>query len=208
MTTEMRRIRTGLIAASLLAAMLCSVAGCGGSGSSGFDAVPSEASAIQHVIDAGDCTDFDGQTFCASGAKATGMFKGALVKIQDHPEPLVCDGNGDLGAIDEKCTVPLAFTTEGFDHPSSLLAAVSETEGGPWTLVNLATDESVTDGPRTVSIDVPARTDATVPTPLIAAVMVFDGQPPTDLPAVSAHLADFGVDLVYVSPRLQVVVPR
>src|SRR5512144_1556055 len=104
MTTEMRRIRTGLIAASLFAAMLCSVAGCGGSGSSGFDAIPSEARTIQHVIDAGDCADFDGQTFCASGAQATGMFKGALVKIEDHPEPLVCDGV----TIAEKCTVPLA----------------------------------------------------------------------------------------------------
>ena len=155
MTSDMRRIRTGLIAASLLAAMLCSVAGCGGSGSSGFDVVPSEARTIQHVIDAGDCSDFDGQTFCASGATATGMFKGALVKIEDHPEPLVCD---HLGAIDEKCTVPLAFTTEGFDQPSSLLAAVSETENGPWTLVNLTIDESVADGPRTVSIDLPART--------------------------------------------------
>ncbi len=205
MTSDMRRIRTGLIAASLLAAMLCSVAGCGGSGSSGFDVVPSEARTIQHVIDAGDCSDFDGQTFCASGATATGMFKGALVKIEDHPEPLVCD---HLGAIDEKCTVPLAFTTEGFDRPSSLLAAVSETENGPWTLVNLTIDESVADGPRTVSIDVPARTDTTAPTQLIAAVMVFRGAPPTDVPAVTPQLSDFGVDLVYVSPRLQVVVPR
>lgn len=204
MTSEMRRIRTGLIAASLLAAMLCGLAGCGGSGSSGFDAIPSEARTIQHVIDTGDCADFDGQTFCASGATATGTFKGALVKIEDHPEPLVCN---DM-TIAEKCTVPLAFTTEGFDHPTSLLAAVAESENGPWTIVNLAVDETLADGPRTVEIDVPARTDTTAPTPLIAAVMVFDGAAPTDLPAVSPRLADFGVDLVYVSPRLQVLVPR
>jgi len=204
MTSDMRRIRTGLIAASLLAAMLCSMAGCGGSGSSGFDVVPSEARTIQHVIDVGDCQDFDGQTFCASGAQATGMFKGALVKIEDHPEPLVCN---DM-AIAEKCTVPLAFTTEGFEHPTGLLAAVAETENGPWTIANVAVDETVVDGPRTVSIDVPARTDTTAPTELIAAVMVFDGEPPTDLPPVSPRLSDFGVDLVYVSPRLQVVVPR
>ena len=204
MTSDMRRIGNGLIAASLLAAMLCSLAGCGGSGSSGFDVVPSEASAIQHVIEAGDCTDFDGQTFCASGAKATGTFKGALVKIQDHPDPLVCD---DV-AIAEKCTVPLAFTTEGFEHPTSLLAAVAETENGPWTLANVTVEETVADGPRTVSIDVPARTDTTAPTQMIAAVLVFEGEAPTDLSATHARLADFGVDLVYVSPRLQVVVPR
>src|SRR5690349_21619338 len=132
MTTEMRRIRTGLIAASGLVALLCSLAGCGGSGSSGFDAIPSESRAIEHVIEFGDCADFDGQTFCASGAKATGPFKGALVKIEDHPDPLVCT---DV-AIAEKCTVPLAFTTEGFDQPTSLLAAVSANEDGPWTLAN------------------------------------------------------------------------
>jgi hypothetical protein len=202
MTIEMRRIRTGLMAASVLAALL--FAGCGGSGSSGFDAIPSEARAIEHVIDTGDCADFDGQTFCASGAKATGPFKGALVKIQEHPDPLVCDAV----AIAEKCTVPLAFTTEGFAHPTSVLAAVSENENGPWTLANVAVEESVADGPRSVSIDVPARTDSTAPTPLIAAVMVFDGAAPKDLPAVSPRLSDFGVDLVYVSPRLEIVVPR
>ena len=204
MTIEMRRIRMGLIAASLLAALLCSLTGCGGSGSSGFDAIPSEARAIEHVIDTGDCADFDGQTFCASGATATGPFKGALVKIEEHADPLVCDAV----AIAEKCTVPLAFTTEGFDHPTSLLAAVSETENGPWALANVTVEESVADGPRTVSIDVPARTDATAPTPLIAAVMVFEGEAPKDLPAVSPRLSDFGVDLVYISPRLQIVVPR
>jgi len=203
MTIEMRRMRTGLIVASVLAALLCGSAGCGGSGSSGFDAIPSEARAIEHVIEFGDCAEFDGQTFCASGAKATGPFKGALVKIEEHADPLVCD---DV-AISEKCTVPLAFTTQGFDHPTSLLAAVSASEHGPWTLANVTVDETV-EGPRSVSIDVPARTDTTAPTPLIAAVMVFEGEAPKDLPAVSPRLSDFGVDLVYVSPRLQVVVPR
>ena len=104
--------------------------------------------------------------------------------------------------------MPLAFTTEGFDHPTSLLDAVAETENGPWTLANLAVEDAAADGPRMVSIDVPARTDTTAPKQLIAAVMVFEGEAPTDLPAVSPRLADFGVDLVSVSRRLQVVVPR
>ena len=65
MTSDMRRIGNGLTAASLLVAMLSSLVGCGGSGSRGFDVVPSEARTIQHVIDAGDCSDFDGQTWLA-----------------------------------------------------------------------------------------------------------------------------------------------
>ncbi len=203
MNIDMPRIRTGLIVASLLAAMLCGLAGCGGSGSSGFDAIPSEAGAIDHVITAGDCTELGSQTFCASGAEATGIFEGALVKIMPPQEPLVCEGL----PISEKCTAPLAFTAEGFTAPTSLLAAVAETENGPWQLVPL-TVEHVVDGPRTVSIAVPGQTDETAPTPLIAAVLVYEGEAPKDLPATGAHLADFSVDLVYVSPRLQIVVPR
>jgi len=202
MNIEMRRIRTRLMAASLLAALL--VAGCGGSGSSGFDVVSSEARAIEHVIDAGDCTDFQGQIFCASGAEATGQFEGALVKIQPQEEPLVCEGV----LISEKCTAPLAFTTEGFTAPTSLLAAVSESEAGPWKLAAVTVEEHVDGGPRTVSIAVPGRTDTIAPTPLIAAVLVYKGLRPENLPASSPRLADFGVDLVYVSQRLEIVVPR
>ncbi|MEO6026989.1 MAG: hypothetical protein ABIR79_09020 [Candidatus Binatia bacterium] len=191
--------------ASLLAAIVAGLAGCGGSGSSGFDAVASEATTVQHVIDAGDCTDFEGQTFCASGAEATGTFEGALVKIQPLEEPLVCEGV----PISEKCTAPLAFTTEGFSRPTSLLAAVSETEAGPWKLAAVEVEEHADGvGPQTVSIAVPGRTDASEPTPLIAAVLVYEGTPPDDLPASAARLSDFGVDLVYVSQRLEIVVPR
>lgn len=204
MNIEMRRIRTRLMAASLLAALLVGLAGCGGSGSSGFDVVSSEVRAIEHVIDAGDCTDFQGQTFCASGAEATGPFEGALVKIQPQGEPLVCEGV----LISEKCTAPLAFTTEGFTVPNSLLAAVSESEAGPWELAALRVEEHIGAGPRTVVIAVPGRADETAPTPLIAAVLIYKGVAPDNLPASSPHLADFGVDLVYVSPRLEIVVPR
>lgn len=206
MTIDMRRLRTGLLAASVLAAMLVGLAGCGGSGSSGFDAVASEASTLQHVIDSGDCAKFGAQTFCSSGVEApVRPFEGALVKIQQPVDtPLICTGS----LIAEKCTAPLAFTTEGFTEPNSLLAAVSETEAGPWTLAAVEVTESVDGGPRTVSIAVPGDTSDRGPAPLIAAVLVYQGTPPDDLPIVSAQLADFQVDLVYVSQRLEIVVPR
>jgi hypothetical protein len=184
--------------------MLLGLAGCGGSGSSGFDVIPSEARAIEHVIDAGDCTDFGGQTFCASGAEATGPFEGALVKIQPQQGPLVCEGS----LISERCTAPLAFTTEGFSAPSSLLASVSESEAGPWQIAEVTAEEPLDGSPRTVVITVPGRTDSIAPTPLIAAVLVYQGTLPEDLPPISLHLADFGVDLVYVSQRLEIVIPR
>ena len=132
-------------------------------------------------------------------------FEGALVKIQQSADsPLICTGS----QFAEQCTAPLAFTTEGFDEPSSLLAAVSETEAGPWTLAAVEVTESVEGGPRTVSIAVPGDTGDREPSQLIAAVLVYDGSPPENLPLVSAQLADFGVDLVYISQRLVIVVPR
>jgi hypothetical protein len=110
--------------------------------------------------------------------------------------------------VSEKCTASLAFTTEGFTAPTSVLAAVSESEAGPWQLAAVTVDDRVDGSPRTVSIAVPGRTDTTTPTPLIAAVLVYEGVPPADLPVVSPRLADLGVDLVFVSPRLEIVVPR
>lgn len=203
MTIHVRRMTTRLGTAGMLVALLCGLAGCGGSGSSGFDAVASEALTIQHVIDAGDCRAFESQTFCASGVEAPGPFEGALVSIAPQVEPLVCEGS----LIAEKCTVPLEFTTEGFTEPTSLLAAVAQNENGPWQLAPLTVIEHI-GGPRSVAISVPGRTDETEPTPVIAAVLVYRGEAPADLPASSARLADFDVDLIYLSQRLEVVVPR
>src|SRR5204862_460022 len=117
--------------------------------------------------------------------------------IQPPPDQqLVCEGM----PIAEKCTAPLAFTTEGFTEPTSLLAAVAESENGPWQLAPVTITEHVDGGPRTVSIAVPGQTDETEPTPLIAAVLVYSGPPPEDLPLTSPTLSGFdGVDLVYVS---------
>jgi len=126
------------------------------------------------------------------------------VKIQPAGEPLICDEVSTTN----KCTAPLAFTTEGFNEPSSLLAAVSESENGPWRLAPVTVEEHVDGGPRTVSIAVPAPANSTEPTPLIAAVLVYNGTPPENLPETSSTLAGYGVDLVYVSQRLEIVVPR
>jgi hypothetical protein len=206
MSVDTGRMRTGLAAAGMLIAVLWSIAGCGGSGSSGFDVSPvSEAQAVARAIDHQQCVDFHLQTFCASGVQPeAGTFEGATVTIQQQPEdPLVCDGRN----TSKECTASLQFTTEGFTTPNSLLAAVAENEHGPWTLAPLTVSEDLT-GPRVVSITVPGSADAPSPTPVIAAVLVYVGNAPETVPQTAAQLADFGVDLVYVSPRLEIVVPR
>lgn len=199
---------TRIIPAALgaLLAMLCAVGGCGGSGSSGFDVSPlTESQAIATAIDNQQCVRRQDQVFCASGVEADrGDFEGANVKIQTPQEPLICDGESKTT---ERCVASLDFTTEGFESPNGLLAAVSESEAGPWTLAPLTVSEDVT-GPRTVTISVPAETDDAERKPLIAAVLVYSGAPPADVPQTAAQLADFGTELVYVSPRLEVVIPR
>jgi hypothetical protein len=132
-------------------------------------------------------------------------FEGASVIIDDPATPLVCDGRTDPS---QDCTAELEFRTEGFMTPNSLLAAVAENERGPWTIVPLTVTEEDLTGPRTVTISVPATSDDASRKPVIAAVLVYVGIPPDDLPRSAHELADFGVDLVYVSERLEIVVPR
>jgi hypothetical protein len=206
MNVDTRRMCTGLAAASMLIAALWSIAGCGGSGSSGFDVSPlvSEDQAVARAIDRQQCVAFELQTFCGSGVEPeVGKFQGASITIQAPEDPLVCDGRN----TSKQCTASLQFTTEGFNIPNSLLAAVSESEHGPWMLAPLTVNEDLT-GPRVVSITVPGSTDAPSPTPVIAAVLVYVGTAPETVPQTAERLADFGVDLVYVSPRLEIVVPR
>lgn len=201
MTVDMRATRTRLAtAACLLIAVSWSIVGCGGSGSSGFEGV---SQAIARAIDDEECVAFEEQMYCASGVEAeTEEFEGASVVIQAPDDPLLCD-EATAGLA---CTASLDFTTQGFMVVNSLLAAVSESEKGPWTLVALEATDDVF-GPRRVSILVPGQPDATTPSPFIAAVLVYAGVPPEVLPNTAQRLADFGVELVYVSRRLELVVP-
>lgn len=206
MNVELRKMRTGLAAASaLLALLLWSMAGCGGSGSSGFDISPlTEGQAIARAIDRNECVAVDEQTICASGVEpAAGDFQGASVTIAPTDAPVVCDAGG---SPEKDCTTSLEFRTEGFTIPNSLVAAISETERGPWVRVPVTVSEDVT-GPRTVAITVPARAESRRKKPLLAAVIVYAGPPPESVSAASEHLGDFGGDLVYVSQRFEIVIP-
>ena len=204
MIVDRRTMRTRLAVAAALLGFAWSAVGCGGSGSSGFDVSQlSEASTISRAIDNGECDTSGGHTYCASGVEAkTSTLQGAAVIIQEPSSALECNGQ----TTDDKCTASLEFATVGFATPSSFLAAVSDSEKGPWTLVPLTVDDDVT-APRTVTITVPASQGAP-PARVIAAVLVYVDRVPDGLPESSEHLADFGADLMYVSSRLKIVVPE
>ena len=113
MTVDTRRLRTGLAVASVLLAALWGIAGCGGSGSSGFDVSQlSESATIARAIDTGECVDFNAKAYCASGAEAkTSVLQGAAVIIQEPSSPLECDGH----KTNDQCTASLEFATVGFE---------------------------------------------------------------------------------------------
>lgn len=207
MNGERHTFLSRVSATGLILALLWSVSGCGGSGSSGFDIIPanSEAAAIADAIDGQQCVEFDRQTFCASGVPTDKpRFQGASVMIEtpDGAGPLVCDPH----VSGESCTASLNVKAEGFTIINSTLAAVSESESGPWALVPISVSEEI-DGPDVVTITIPARPEGS--TPLIAAVLVYRGVLRREtVPETAESLADFGVELAYVSQRLEVVVPK
>ncbi len=204
MNLELRRLCTRLAAVSTVVALVYGVTGCGGSGSSGFDVSPlTEPQAIARAIDTNDCVVVDDETICASGVEPdAGTFRGATVTIEPSGEPVVCEA----ATPSKDCTASLEFRTEGFTSPNSLVAAVAETERGPWVRVPVTVSEDVT-GPRTVSITVPARDQGRRKKPILAAVVVYAGPPPESVPAASEHLDAFGGDLVYVSQRFEITIP-
>jgi hypothetical protein len=194
--TPMRRV------AAILAAAALTLAACGGSGSSGFDAAPaSETEAIARARDAGVCLDFEGTTFCGPGAEAAlGGGAAARLVIEADTGDLVCAARpGDGG-----CEVSLAFVPEGFPPETVFLAALAADESGPWRLAEtrppaIGAPGDGAAGDVLISLPEPGGTE-----PLQVAVLVYLRPPPTDLPVEGGRLGRFGADLVYLSPRLTV----
>ena len=117
----------------------------------------------------------------------------------------MCEGQ----SISEKCTAPLAFTTEGFTETEHAARGRQRDRGR-------SLEDRPSDGRGARRRRLADRLDrgsrphrrGSSRRRSIAVVLVFDGVAPEDLPATADHLADFGVDLVYVSQRLEIVVPR
>lgn len=99
------------------------LAGCGGSGSSGFDsAVNSEPEAIRKANDEGSCVAFDGIDYCASGAPVVLDGDSAVVDFDQASDPLPCSSLPD----DPACSTSVGFSPDGFPPDSIYLGAWAE----------------------------------------------------------------------------------
>jgi hypothetical protein len=195
-------LRSTLSVPILIAALLA--AGCGGSGSSGFDALPaSEPEAITRVIGRDQCLGFEGTTYCGSQAQAPiDTAEVASIRIDDPGDPLVCAGLRESPA----CATSLPFVPDGFPEGTVFLAAHGDVESGPWTLTETEPTPIFQDP------NVPVRQNVTIvmpagshpPEPLLVAVLVYLGRVPEVLPPIAPSLADFSADVVYVGPRLEI----
>lgn len=159
---------------------------CGGSGSSGFDAV-SEAAAVMHALEQGGCVVFNGTTYCGSGAPLSIDDGTVSVRIDTAKTPRSCTPRPAAG-----CPPSVPFVPEGFPEGTIFRAALATTAEGPWTLVPTRPGSPQANDPQVIEIPEPPAQSSLV------AVLVYLRGVPDDLPDEAARVADFGADAVYV----------
>jgi hypothetical protein len=189
---------------AVLCLFLWLAAGCGGSGSSGFDgAVRSEAEAIGVATSEGVCVRLKSTTYCGPGAL---LDVGDDVVSVDFPEtagPLPCTSEGD----EQSCSSTVDFHPSGLPASTALVGAWAHGPLGPWTLSDVESDKPGTEDPDDggVIIEVPGSDGQ--PTAVVVAVLAFFDGRPDGLPQTAAMLRDFGADVVFLSLPVEVDTP-
>jgi hypothetical protein len=185
-------------------AVLLLLAGCGGSGSSGFDgAIKTEPQAIERAKSEGICVEFKSTIYCGPGAPVTIGDDSAVVDFAEASDPLPCPQlPGDPG-----CTATVGFDPSGFPETAVFLGAWAESERGPWTLSDVDQSAPGSGGEDEDDDVVVVLPDAGggEPSPLLIGVLVYlSGALPSDSPAVALRLRAFKPDIVYVSAEVEV----
>ncbi len=168
------------------------LSGCGGSGSSGFDAV-SEASAVTRAVEGGGCVEFDGTTYCGSNAARSVDGNRVRVRIDTATVPRGCTPRPSAG-----CPPSVPVAPEGFPEGTVFRAAIAPTADGPWTLVPIEPGTPPETDPQVI------RLEETPPESSLVAVLAYIEGLPDDVPTEAPQLADFRADAVYVHDPFEV----
>jgi hypothetical protein len=103
----------------------------GGSGSSGFDAFPTENAAIQQALDQQRCVERQGLTICPADQMQT-------TPAQPRVDTGGIDQNGFVGCVqspsDGTCSFTLPFAPQGFQPNTAFRVAVRLDTTSPWTI--------------------------------------------------------------------------
>jgi hypothetical protein len=180
----------------VLLLLLC--AGCGGSGSSGFD-VTSEDAAIARALEGNRCVASGDLTICANGASPTVPSPTGQPRIEIGIAP---DGVVDcVRASDEAtCSAAVPIAT----HQVAPGAEIRVATRGPGAASDWLVGSALEPLPQlsaAVTIDLGAGAAGTPLAPLQIAVLVFAGPTP-DVPARVPALASTAADFAFVSAPL------
>ena len=187
--------------------LLALLAGCGGSGSSGFEPSFREGALIDQAIAEQRCVQGDGGlTICPSGALVPNPIGGLpnpfdvrVVAALDQPDGVDCKP-GDSG---DECLLTLQIDTEGLPTGAEVRTAVRLLPGGAWLIgpaleVQAASDGSAMLAPVTVDLAGADTADA-----VQVAVLVFGEAPASPTEEVS-ELAASGADYAFVLPPVPI----
>jgi hypothetical protein len=212
---------------SRLALLLCAfvAAACGGSGSSGFDALPSgENAAINLALAEQHCVDFEGLSVCPAN-QATATVPPGTPTPTRTAGPLPTASPAPLGAsIDiptgmngpvtpqclpsaPACSFAVPFAPQGFPPTALFRVAVRRDMEPGWIIGAEPESRGSPSAPSfdaTVSVDV---TPASIGASVQVAVLVFLHEPAAD-PGEIPALAVSGADFAFVTPEFQIQVPR
>ncbi|HYC01184.1 MAG TPA: hypothetical protein VEC57_18760 [Candidatus Limnocylindrales bacterium] len=181
---------------TLIAASLAIVAACG-SGSSGFDG---EAAAIEAAAEFGICLEFEGTTYCGSGAELRlDDDDDGRVAIEQPGREIECSEVPS----EDVCVGSVTFTTEDLPAGTAYLVATGASAEGPWNIAEdvPAPGSGAPNEDRSTDVEVPTMPGAPQETIVVAVLLYLDGLP-HDVPHGAARLSDFGADAVYVTGEL------
>lgn len=200
---------------------LCALAllGCGGSGSSGFDATAAENAAIDQALDSAGCVTEGGLTICASGSVAetpatpaaspstvpdatgtpaffsptptpTGTPPASRPEVDIQPDPTDV-ANCAAGADSQSCALRLVFVPVAAPAGAAYRAAVRARDpDGRWRILAVSGN----------AVEIIVGPDVAV---VQTAILLYEREP-GPVPDEVERLADSGADFAFVTAPLAV----
>jgi len=187
-----------------LLTLLLGLAACsGGSGSSGFDAAPSENAAITLALQEQRCVDSPTLTVCPTNVTSTQGNPHQPVEVRtsiDQQASLACAST----ALGVPCNFTVPFSPEGFPPDTTFRVAVRRTDPlGPWVLAAPPLPDGAPDAAGLeVPVALPSSTDAPAAGAHVQVAVLVFAEPPQALPTTVPELSDTGADSAFVTHEL------
>jgi hypothetical protein len=184
--------------------LLAVLAGCGGSGSSGFDPSGLEPPLIQQAIDQQRCLRGEsGLVICPAGlavpAPSSGLPSPGELLVDASVERAA--GHCGAGAAPGACSLTLTVSTEGMPPGGEIRVALRAVPDGRWRVGEPLQLATAADGTATaLPVTLELASFAGAADGVQVAVLLFPG--PAAVPALVAELGATGATYAFVLPVL------